>query len=157
MISFGSLNILKRVAFSWWLSRLRIQHCHCCGLGHSCGMRFGSLLWHGFLAQEFLYAMGATKKEKKKKRIDLKALSSKSSICVFSGTLSIDSFLFLCIGHIFLFLCMSYNFCCFCWKLVILNNIMGQLDIRFSLLPRVCCFCCVVVIVVIICLVTFLD
>jgi len=22
----------------WWLSRLRIQHCHCCGSGDCCGM-----------------------------------------------------------------------------------------------------------------------
>lgn len=43
------------------------------------------------------------------KRVDLKALSSKFSSCVFSGVLSIDSFLFLCIGHTFLFLCISYN------------------------------------------------
>ena len=21
----------------WWLSGLRIQHCHCCDLGHCCG------------------------------------------------------------------------------------------------------------------------
>ena len=33
---------------------LRVPHCHCCGLGHSCGVV-------GSLAQELLYAAGTAK------------------------------------------------------------------------------------------------
>ena len=34
---FHSFNKYFNVV-PWWHSRLRIQHCHCCGTGHSCGI-----------------------------------------------------------------------------------------------------------------------
>lgn len=38
------------------------------------------------------------------KTVFSKILPSKSDACVFSGTVSGDFFLFLCMGHVFLFL-----------------------------------------------------
>ena len=39
--SFLWLGLLKKIKFSvgvpWWLSGLRIWHCHCCGSGYCCG------------------------------------------------------------------------------------------------------------------------
>ena len=29
---------IKHLGIPWWLSGLRIGHCYCCGLGHSCGV-----------------------------------------------------------------------------------------------------------------------
>ena len=43
----------KHRGVSWWLSRLRIWRCHCCGTVRS-------------LAWELLYAEGVAKKKKKK-------------------------------------------------------------------------------------------
>ena len=47
----------------WWLSVLRIWHCHCCGPGYCYGWRFRPLAW------ELLHATGVTK-IKKKMQID---------------------------------------------------------------------------------------
>ena len=46
----------------WWLSRLRIQHCHCCGMGLIPGS--GTFFWGGGgRPWELLYAMGVAKKK----------------------------------------------------------------------------------------------
>ena len=42
-----------------WLSRLRIQHCHCSGW-------IAAVAWVQSLAQELLHATGVAKKKKKK-------------------------------------------------------------------------------------------
>ena len=52
----------------WWLSRLRLQHCHCNGL-------VTAVTWVQSLAQELPCALGVAKKEKKKmkKKKEIKA------------------------------------------------------------------------------------
>ena len=51
------------IAVLWWLSKLRIQCCHCYGLGHCCVTAVGLTL-----AWEPLHAMGTAKKKKKKRK-----------------------------------------------------------------------------------------
>ena len=43
----------------WWLSRVKICHCHHCGLGPSCGL--GSIL-----SKDLPHALGIAKKERRK-------------------------------------------------------------------------------------------
>ena len=50
-----SLSADQLKIFPSWLSRLRIQHCHCCGLGYWCGVGLS-------LAQELPHAVGMAKK-----------------------------------------------------------------------------------------------
>ena len=33
----SSIACVKCIGVPWWLSALRIWHCHCCGSGYSCG------------------------------------------------------------------------------------------------------------------------
>lgn len=53
----GSCSVVGSVpahGVRWWCRELRILHCHCCGLSHSCGTG--------------VHAVGATKKKRKKKK-----------------------------------------------------------------------------------------
>ena len=60
-----AVGVLSKESFPgvpWWLSGLRIQHCHCCGSDYSCGANLISSI------QELLYVSGANQKQKTKKK-----------------------------------------------------------------------------------------
>ena len=52
-----NLHLKENIGVSWWLDKLSIQHCHCCGLGHWCGVQ----VWSPAL--ELLRAMAEAKKK----------------------------------------------------------------------------------------------
>ena len=54
----------------WWVSRLRIQHCHCCGMGSVPGL--GTSVGHG---------CSKKKKERKRKKETKKPSCVQDRIC----------------------------------------------------------------------------
>ena len=56
-------------AFPWWHSGLRIQHCHCCGLGCCCGRR-----WIPGPRTSACHGCGKKKRERERERVTQSSL-----------------------------------------------------------------------------------